>query len=94
MLVSAEKGGKSFLRAQEKQIPEFYSSSWPYLLFQVMSCEAGLEAIGSEECQKGICGHVWAPQERGRCSVGWFVSCLVMHELWEGREWAFSGCSL
>lgn len=56
MLVSAEKGGKSFLRAQEKQIPEFYSSSWLFLLFQVMSCEAGLETIGPQDWLWGMSG--------------------------------------
>lgn len=45
-LLCTEKGGKAFLRAQEKQIPKFYSSSRTYPLFQVMSCEVGLEVIG------------------------------------------------
>lgn len=78
VLVSAEKGGKAFFRAQVKEIPEYYSGSRPYPVFKVISCGVGLEAVVSEGTAERHCLHVWMPQERGRCSVEWFVHCLVM----------------
>lgn len=74
------------MRAQEKQVPEFYTGSWPYPLFQVMSCEARLEDISSEGMAVRHYRGAWAPQEQRRCSVGLFVSYLVTCELQEGYD--------
>lgn len=71
-LVCAEKGGKAFLIAQEKQIPKFYSSSWTYPLFRCpvkwgwrllalgiwQKGTIGAEKICGMVC--GLSGHVWA----------------------------------
>jgi len=80
------EGRKASFRAQEKQVPEFYSSSWPYLLFPVVSCEVGLEGVSSEGTAERHCTYLWVPQEWGGCSGEWFVSCWVTHELQEGYE--------